>query len=248
MPALTRHREYLLHTQTQDFMARVEKAKELISRHLDNAYIAISGGKDSAVLAHLAHCIDPLVPMYSWMDDLEWPETSEMLEQYRSDYNWNIHIIRRNGLWDRLVKIGKSPFVHNYFYDSSLLPESRRDPIKCYKTVFLGLRADESKDRFRNATTRGCQYVKRDGVNVVAPLQWWEPRDVFAYLLHHAIPIHPIYSKDRFNNFDPGVLRVSWWIPSPAVSRHGYCVWLRHYYPDKYNLLANVFSEARCYV
>lgn len=241
-------REYRIHAMTTEYNRKVMQAMELIETNINGGYISISGGKDSEVLAHMAAAIMPRVPMWSWMDDLEWPETRVLLENLKSERGWNVNIVYRGGLWEQMVGIGKSPFDHNYFYDKDLIPNSRRMCVSDMKTVFLGLRADESKARMKNAMKRGTHYAKQDGMQVVAPLQFWSATDIYAYLISNDLPIHPVYSQDAFHEFDPGRLRVSWWIPSPEVSRHGYCRWLQHYHINEFNKLVTAFPETRCYI
>lgn len=238
--------QYHIHAGTARFGHLVERTRARIAQMLaehPNCYIALSGGKDSVALAHLVNRIRP-TPSVSWMDDLEWPETEQLVRGLAS--RWELKVVRRDGLWEQLVAIGLSPFDHNYFYDRRLVPKSRRDCVRDYDAVFLGLRADESAGRRVNAAVRGDAYSAGRQVHL-CPLQRWTSRDIFAYLVAHGLPIHPVYQK-RSAVFEPErSIRVSWWIPSPGVSRHGYCAWLRQHYRDRWRQLIMAFPEGRAY-
>lgn len=233
--------EYNLHAKTSQFRRREEVLYQLLSDNIiqNETYVSISGGKDAMVVSHAANIIQPGIKMFSWMDDLEWPETVGILKKCISDLGWNIDIIFRDGLWDTILQIGESPFEHNYFYDKRLIPDSRRDVCDGYQCNIMGLRAQESKARMKNAITRGTVY-DRKSTKTICPIQWWSGKDVLTYIHKHNLPLHPIYSK-RTLDYDPSRIRVSWWIPFPAICRHGYVNFLKYNYPDKYTLLRRSF-------
>jgi len=66
-----------------------------IAAHLDahDGYVALSGGKDSVVVAHLARQADPNVPMV-WFDaGLDLPETRPYLEALANDWSLNLTVL-----------------------------------------------------------------------------------------------------------------------------------------------------------
>lgn len=66
-----------------------------IEAHLQayDGYVAVSGGKDSVVVADLARRVDPAVPLVWFDSGLEYPETLPYLHELRDRWGANLHIV-----------------------------------------------------------------------------------------------------------------------------------------------------------
>ena len=69
-----------------------------IEAHLEthDGYLAFSGGKDSMVVLHLAHTVDPDVPVVFFDSGLESPETYTYLDHLAELWDLNCTSSRRS--------------------------------------------------------------------------------------------------------------------------------------------------------
>lgn len=78
--------------------------------HRHGGYVALSGGKDSVIVTHLAISIRPEVPIVHFDSGLDYPETQELITHLEHAWNLNLHRIptpipllealRLSGEWD----------------------------------------------------------------------------------------------------------------------------------------------------
>lgn len=90
---------------TADIPARI---RTYLDAH--DGYVALSGGKDSLVTAHLATQADPNVPVVFFDSGLEYPETYTYLRQLQDQLNLRLHAVQAHptalqvlidsGAWD----------------------------------------------------------------------------------------------------------------------------------------------------
>lgn len=104
-----------------------------------------------------------------------------------------------------------------------------------------GVRAEESKGRKLNFGLRGLHYQLRSGVWSCNPLAWWTPVDVWAYLVTHGVPWHPLYDCET-HGFNRERNRNSGWLTMPRPERVD---WLRTHYPEQWRVLVREFPSAR---
>jgi phosphoadenosine phosphosulfate reductase len=106
------------HPATTDLQARIRA-------HLDahDGYVALSGGKDSVVVLHLALAADPNVPVCFFDSGFEYPETYAYLEQLQNQLNvqlqWitarrtTLQVLVEAGGWDHRAPAASSvPDLH----------------------------------------------------------------------------------------------------------------------------------------
>ena len=79
-------------------------------------------------------------------------------------------------------------------------------------------------------------------MQVFTPLGDWTGRDVFAYLVSRELPVNQVYNKTKFHP-EPERVREGWWLPGDFMASQGGVVWLKYYYPEKYQELAERFPE-----
>ncbi len=242
----------MLHSQLPIFQKRLIEAKNIVAEFLARnikSYASISGGKDSVAMAHLIWTIEPQMKFMSLLDDSDFPGLHEYVNGIRQRYNLDLDIvIPGEKLWEIFGKYDFTDDVHSphsqyakkYFFEL----------IKKYKTengyegVFLGLRAQESRNRCRNFIRRGEIYFNRSWHQwICQPLARWEARDVLAYLFKNEISIFDIYFKTKFCK-SPENIRMDCILPS-MFCREGKASWLRYYYPDVHTRLVAVLPKLR---
>lgn len=248
------------HRGHTELVARIEEHLE------DNdGYVALSGGKDSVVVAHLARQADPAVPM-AWFDSgLEWPETRTYLHELADAWNLNLAIVHpqpdalevmeASGQWHLDRPRRPMPSLSQVCIEApAAAAHERYGPGELW-----GVRAAEAAGRrimyaaaLRRETERTCSSCcatpgqraarhggvvrRRDGTTAYGPIWDWSEEQVWQYLDAGDIPVNPVYAKLRRLGAPPRALRVSHIIDGSRLE-HGSAIWLRAGWPDLYDEL-----------
>lgn len=248
-------RAVALHAATAGFRRRVQEAVSILAdaRAMGiNWRVSISGGKDSTALAVLMAECGWSVPAVSVKDDLDYPGERAYVEI----------VCDRLGLSvDILVPPSLRAFLAGGHVSLTTPQHGRRDELSArhfygplnshrshhgYRGVLMGLRAEECGGRAVNAAVRGAIYTRRyDGLTVGQPLRRWSALDVHAFLYTRTVPLLPCYlCIDR--DADALAIRKSWWVVGglPATIGSHYA-WLRRWWPDLYQIAADIDPEVR---
>ena len=126
-----------------------------IRQHLDDhdGYVAFSGGKDSAVVLHLALQVEPNVPVVFFDSGLEFPETYRYLERLHDQLHLQLHwvkaahttleLLEASGAWDHAAPRRATPDLHQVLITE---PASRAHQAHGPGELW-GVRAEESRGR-----------------------------------------------------------------------------------------------------
>ncbi|MBA3844555.1 MAG: phosphoadenosine phosphosulfate reductase family protein [Actinobacteria bacterium] len=202
---------------------------------LGRCYVGVSWGKDSVVVAHLAATLSRLrglrIPIV-WVrrEPVDNPECSVVRDAF----------MRAHGMWLDLHEIRV---------------DCERDPLRpeCWWPVGVTARTATSRPKqigfARAAAAHGDRYIsgvraaesgqrvsrmRSYGVSTArtcAPIGWWSTAEVFAYLLGHALPVHPAYAYTAGGMYQRDRLRVGS-IGSHHGQGHGRAEWEMRYYPE----------------
>jgi 3'-phosphoadenosine 5'-phosphosulfate sulfotransferase (PAPS reductase)/FAD synthetase len=193
---------------------RIEEALAGASR----PYIAFSGGKDSTAVLALTHAIDPAIP-FIWSDDeLEYPETLDLMDamlrrygpQFRITLGWAEHAgwfrpWRDEPYW-------REPFPGALRIDQ---PVERWAQAEGYDLTLLGLRADESRARADHLAAQGHTYWRATG-RVCCPIFDWPTETVLHFIAAVGAPLNGVYARLEALGVEPEFQRVG---PLPLVPR-----------------------------
>lgn len=184
---------------------RVERVRRAIEAHLNahDGYVAWSGGSDSTAVVALAHSVRPDVPVVLFDSGVEYPETTQYIEDVTALLDLNTHIIpatpdaltilRASTAWQHGAEaaVPDLPDLHE-----ALITEPARQAHERFgRGELSGLRARESATRLAlMGATRGT-YVRAGADYVLAPLWNWTTVDVRAYLHSREIPLNPVYAR-----------------------------------------------------
>ena len=186
---------------------KIEQAQYTILEALDrcrNPYIALSGGKDSLVVAHLVHQVKPDVQMVYCDDELLYPEHVAYMRQVKDREGARLRMVSGGGVhrgWFR-------PWGDDSLWWREPEPEmewlprvdrhmgqlSKLAPYLGYDGAFLGLRRAESIRRANILeAASGIDWVK--GYWHVNPLIDWSDADVWEYIDECELAYCPVYDR-----------------------------------------------------
>jgi phosphoadenosine phosphosulfate reductase len=191
----------------------------------DGCYASVSWGKDSTVLAHLVWRANqqgadiPLGWMRGWWANPDCDLVRDVfLAQHRIEY-------------DQID-------VENY--DLSDEQWWRMAAKRWCPRHITGIRADESRvRRIRVSMGIETRYT-------CAPLGHWTGEDVFAYLAHFELPVHPAYACGRGGQMERERLRVDM-LGEERGRGFGREEWEREYYSQEMSVIkARLAQERAC--
>jgi 3'-phosphoadenosine 5'-phosphosulfate sulfotransferase (PAPS reductase)/FAD synthetase len=242
---------FLARARLRSHRRRVEDSRRVVAAALAacrSPYVALSGGKDSACVAHLVWEQRPDVPAVYFDAACAFPEVKDYLAQ-----------LKRQGR--RLIRFQCRPFLevlrefglHSDAVEEATMRYTVHEPLQRlyhafgYDAVFLGLRREESPGRAALLAARGQAFVRKsDGRLECNPIAWWSFDDVWAYLLAGEHPYCAAY--DRL--FDMGLpersVRISYWAGETG-RRWGRYEALRRGWPDLWRYFCEMIPEARNY-
>lgn len=244
-----------IRSKQPQYQAKKHKALDLICEQLlthDAPYLAISGGKDSVVMAFMvdeaARTCGRDYRLWAHVSDASFPGTREIIKEVRDrlarplDLDSNENAFKYAGFKKELRPFSKS----GVFYDSIREYAADKD------LAFVGVRAWESKRRMKAAKIKGSYFHSKSmgDVDVCYPLLWYKVEDVAAATYEYEAPMHPIYGKcalDGKNKFGEDQWIRLGYITSKDLLNKGTAVFLKINYPSIFNKLARSFPTIRQY-
>lgn len=244
-----------IRSKSQKFLKKLDDAIGLCERQLEtheSPYVALSGGKDSGVLAYVvgeaAKRNGKDYRIWSHVSDASFPGTVETVNKIAESLGKTVDFYKSGHSAIETVseskerrKFGKS----GVFYDSIRKYASDKD------LSFVGVRASESKRRKRAANVHGWTFHSDSmgNVDVCYPLLWFKLEDVAAATVIFHIPLHPIYNKQPTDmgknaNGEDYFIRLGY-ITSRDLLDKGTAVFLKLNYPDIFAKLQKAYPDIR---
>lgn len=208
-----------------------------------NVSLALSLGKDSMTLLHIAYKygILPKVRMVMWNNSgIETRDTFAMRDYVITKYGLAWQFIEtcpsKKDLKESLAMADLSAAhpVREFVYRCLELPRWEAMDRHNIDGTIMGLRAEESHARKISARMRGRLYAnKREQADILTPLSWWKTEDVFEYAAREQIPLHPVYAKAL--KYGKERLRTRHNTPAdPSFMNQGDLVFIKHAYPETF--------------
>lgn len=196
--------------------AMTAQAREVIRRFVADGpcYLGVSWGKDSVVVAHLAHGIGvPLV--WVRVEGVENPDCPAVRDAFLAGWPADYHEIAATtgaAKGKRTSALG--------FAEAARRFGGRH---------ISGVRGQES-------TTRAITVARNSTASAGScrPIGRWTGADVFAYLARHDLPIHPAYACTFGGMLERDRVRVGALGGERGTGR-GRAEWERRYYHDDYS-------------
>lgn len=172
---------------------KIEKSKEIIRTALDkypNSKVAVSWGKDSMVVLHLARQIKPDVKCFTVLTPFKPQETFDYSAKMIHDWNLDCEIFGLKEIkegTEELYKTNPNKCCDIYKVQPT------RNAVKDLDAWITGLRHDEGGD-----LRKAAAYVEPEhklGTAKVNPILDWSETDIWKYIAINNIPAHPWYAK-----------------------------------------------------
>lgn len=187
-----------------------------------------------------------------WIDSgAEIPETEQIIRYCKDKYNWNILITEplkpaKESIRLENTGIEKHAFaIYNYEKPRWKIMDERD-----LKLMFWGLRNEESTPRKINYYTRGITYWNNyEKAWVCNPLSFWKWQEIFSYLYHYSLPVHPLYNNEKIQTLveNRGRIRVNTLAYLDMVARYGCVAQIRAANPQAYQILLDIMPEMKEY-
>lgn len=233
---------------------RWQASRDWLTRNLgtDDGWVAWSGGKDSTVVAHLAHQHRPGIPIVHLSSGLDFPEVLDYIARTAAMHGWNLHTFSTgnaltemiaNASWDWQAHRQDTPDTNRYWTHLMVGPASAAH-AKFGPNMLWGLRADESHGRHMNLVTTGGVRHRTDLTTTLAPIWWWSRRDCMAYHHAHNLEICPIYARLTELGVPTEAQRVDVIVASTGA-HFGRLAWLKRGWPDLFAQLEQHLPRMR---
>lgn len=192
----------LASAQVASLDAYVDRALTSIRNALSgkqSPYVALSGGKDSAVVRHLVARVCPDATLFWSDDELEYPESIALMERTQSEvgdrfvigFGWAQHADWFRPWTDR-------PFWRDPLPGTLAVGMDADDwmAARGHDLTFLGTRAEESKVRAAWLESSGPVYQVKRGTGLrCCPIWDWPVGYVYQYAGREGIELSPVYTR-----------------------------------------------------
>lgn len=186
--------------RSPDFQRKLIRALAIVTQALHVArrpYVAFSGGKDSMAVTALVHQVDPFVPLIWSDDELEYPETVELMTSLRALAGPQLVITlghAEHAGWFR--PWADAPFWREPFAGSLRIEQPVEDwsVAAGYDCVFLGTRREENRRRDAWLLRAGHTY-RMHGQTRCCPIEDWSADEVWALMAHWDLPHNAVYDR-----------------------------------------------------
>ena len=241
---------YLMHSRSRDYGRRVTEAKNELKRaaSIGRPVVALSWGKDSTVLGHLALDVFGGIDVMHMRVAHELPGGEHVEAYFRERCTVHelppINTIAESVEWLRKVGLPHERTKSAHQKIIKTRKKSRADMWATdngYQVTVLGMRAQESIGRRTCFRVRGLTYQLSTGHWMSNPIGWWSASDVWAYHVAHGLPYHRLYDCEWAGRTREW-LRSTGWLYTDGADR-GHISWLRRHFPEQYRLLVEAFPR-----
>jgi phosphoadenosine phosphosulfate reductase len=214
-------------------------------KQLNNPYFSISWGKDSILLLYFVKQIEPNIKCVYLNSGYALPDTYEIRDKLVIAWNLNYAEIKSDYF---AIKDFKPPDQRTKQEQNKYVDILKKIPFDNYAKSnnhdgnFWGLRAVESVGRKHLMKTRGLLFKAKSGFWRCSPIGWVTNEELWYFFDKFNIPINSIYTKTKF--YDKNQIRNTGWLSTDGEDR-GRIIWLRHYYPQYYKNLIQMYPYLR---
>ncbi|MGD8707073.1 MAG: phosphoadenosine phosphosulfate reductase family protein [Nitrosopumilaceae archaeon] len=214
----------LIYYNNHNMVEKEQKAIDTII-NFDSDYVSTSWGKDSTVLVHLCYRAQIKIPLV-WIivKDIVNPYCFDVRNYFLKTYNVNYYEITESRWYDG-----------NRYRATGVLENGFKKAVKQFgKKYISGVRAEESGIRKMLTKIYGVKTEK-----TCRPLAYWKQSDIFAYLAHYQLPVHPNYGMLGGGRYNREHIRVA----SLGIKRgdaFDKLLWEKEYYQNELNKIGGI--------
>lgn len=214
-----------------DLGGKVEIAIAAVEKFaIENAYVGVSWGKDSVVVAYLAWVAARHVPLMHLRPTNHNPDCDRVRDAYFAQLPGQAyHEVEVD--YSQIDRLSMSDHQIDSETDSVWYRSIKQWNHKASCRRILGIRGDESTGRLIRMLRWGIETK-----NALAPIGYWKTQDVFACLEQHNLPVHPAYAMLGGGRWKRNNIRVAE-IGDTNGKGHGRRQWEEEYYGDILNRL-----------
>lgn len=243
-------RRYEILAKTRRFARRLDEARRFTHQAAEAgcAVFAMSWGKDSCALGHLACEELGRVEMMHMACAHELPGGELVKDFFASRATVHelppLSTLQESIEWLRTVGLPHERAREDH---QRIIKTRKKDRARewaqshGFSVTVMGMRADEAKGRRWCFRARGPIYQLADGHWHANPLAWWSAEDVWTYLVSRGVPWHPMYDAET-HGYTRESLRSTGWLYTDGIG-DGWAAWLREHYPEQYRLLIAAFPR-----
>lgn len=209
--------------------------------------LSLSWGKDSFLLLHYVHSIDPNIDVVFLDSGYGLPCNYEFRDKILSQYNLNYHEVKQQYDYIDLCKRYNLPHLRSVASHKKVISLIKKSQLDAFAKkngndlIFWGLRADESKGRF-NLSKNGYYFDKLNGLRFVHPLIYMPQFELWYIYDHYKLPVNNIYNNTGIIKKEQ--IRNSGWLSTDGAG-FGRVEWLKRFYPEQFNKLLFYFPNAK---
>ena len=233
------------------YRRRVAQAKEVMLRGADRGTmaLAVSWGKDSLAMAHLALEVAPGATLFHLASPYELPGYEESVAYFSS--RMTVHNAEAPRTladyieWCRDVGL---PHERTRAAQHRAVKEIKKDRGSewihehGFTVMALGMRIDEKGPRAAMLRARGPVYSLVDGTHRCCPIAYWTGRDVWAYIVTNGIPYNRRLYDAETHGMTRETIRNTGWLSTDGAGE-GRIAWLREHFRDQYETLVKEFPH-----
>ncbi len=229
---------------------RVNLSRDLIRQFLSKCkkpYLSWSGGKDSTTMLWLTLKEKPDIEVIYFDADSCLPDGWEYMQRLIKEWDINFRVVKTCPILDVLAEYG----IDYQGIDYQTMKATVYEPVnqlvsEGYDGSLIGIRAQESRGRNWGKMKCGPLFWSKGyGMWECWPMLYWRKEEIWLYIDHYGMPYHPAYDKTRFDARED--IRVSYWA-GETKRTYGRYVWLKYYYPDLFDKLAERCPEVKAFV
>jgi phosphoadenosine phosphosulfate reductase len=212
-----------------DLGAKVDFAINSIRKFAnEHAYVGVSWGKDSVVVAYLAWIAARHLPLMHLRPTNHNPDCDRVRDLYFKRFpGQEYHEIKVD--YSAIDRLAKPDHELDAETDSVWYQSIREWTSSTRQKRILGIRGDESTGRLIRMLRWGIETK-----NALAPIGFWKTQDVFSCLEQHSLPVHPAYAMLGGGRWARDRIRVAE-IGDTNGKGNGRRQWEQEYYGDVLN-------------
>lgn len=248
-------RRYEVFAQTKAFARHVETAQRIMRNAAKHGplVVAVSWGKDSVAMAHLALETLGKVPLFYMVSRtalLGWEPVQEYFAARTT-----LHLMPPARTMAETVALLRDiglPNERSGSVQHSIIQKQKGTPARAwvkehgFAVEFLGLRIAERGPRAHMLRARGPIYEHSAGITICCPLAYWSNEDIWAYIASRGVPYnHRVYDAET-HGYTREKIRNGGYLYTDGAG-DGWCAWLRHHFPEQWEILASEFPQVRAY-